>query len=68
MPNNTYNCNSARLFSDLMKVTVVTESLSLKQSNVLYKRKTLPGYIHLGCRVVSAVNAQADECGILYCM
>ena len=29
---------------DLMKITVVIESLSLKQSNVLYKRKTLPGY------------------------
>ena len=27
-----------------MKITVVIENLSLKQSNVLYKRKTLPGY------------------------
>ena len=39
MPNNTYNCNNARLFSDLMKITVVIENLSLKQSNVLYKQK-----------------------------
>ena len=45
MPSNTYNCNNARLFSDLMKITVLIESLSLKQSNVLYKRKTLPGKI-----------------------
>ena len=40
----THNCSNARLFSHLMKITVVIESLSLKQSNVLYKRKTLPGY------------------------
>ena len=44
IPSNTYNHNNARLFSDLMKITVVIGSLSLKQSNVLYKRKTLPGY------------------------
>ena len=44
MPSNTYNCSNARLFSDLMKITVVTESLSLKQSNVLSKRKTFPKY------------------------
>ena len=44
MPSNTYNHSNARLFSDLMKITVVIESLSLKQSNVLSKRKTLPKY------------------------
>ena len=39
-----YNCSNARLFSDLMKITVVIESLSLYQSNVLFKRKTLPNH------------------------
>ena len=39
MPSNTYNCSNARLISDLMKITVVIESLCLKQSNVLYNRK-----------------------------
>ena len=40
MPSNTYNHINAKLFSDLMKITVVIESLS----NVLSKRKTLPNY------------------------
>ena len=33
--------------SDLMKIAVVIESLSLKQSMGLYKRKTLPVYVFI---------------------
>ena len=38
MPSSIYNHSNARLFSDLMKITVVIESLSLKQSNVLREK------------------------------